>query len=269
MNPKVIILQTPTNLLNVEVTRGKTQVLSLSEERNHDIVVDMHLTLDDILVVCRKQSCLIMDVEDWKLLSHLFFEEWESGFFIGKSVACEGNLMTILSETGTTLLFNLSTLLSSPRKEQNKLQSRDLAVKNENKKEADRPQQSTESKISPLCQKKLNNLALHHGDYPSKYRRLVWTKLLQLPNNTLAFQELNSRTVPNCLLHTFLCLQNQKSTKQSRNLRQQSRALSSLVKWNGVFLKLAFIEDFIRPFVNLFSYDGQTTFEAIATVLGN
>eukprot|EP00210_Caulerpa_lentillifera_P003198 g3055.t1 len=265
----VVVLQDPYTLLYVETKTGVIQSLALPEDKHHDMVVDLDLTINNIFVVCRQKTCLFVDLKDWKILSRLSYENWEPGAFIGKSIACEGNLLTVLSDTGIGLLYNVKDLLSSQNSDLGNLQTKYTEKTKIKTKRREVLQPTVKPLVTSSYGRQLNKLVLLHGQFPNKYRRLVWTKLLQLPNNNLAFHELQSRKLPESAFNLFPCFSEQVHSKKSRIDRQQQRSLLNLVKLNQVFAKVAFIEDFIRPFVIQFSYNDQITFEAIVTVLGN
>ncbi|GLI62440.1 hypothetical protein VaNZ11_005061, partial [Volvox africanus] len=87
------------------------------------------------------------------------------------------------------------------------------------------------------------------GEYPAKYRLMIWDFLLKLPHNTAAFSSLAGLG-----LHpAFRDLQS-KLPLANRALTQRLEAtLSQLAHWCPVFAESPFLPDLVFPFVKLFA----------------
>ncbi|EFJ44153.1 hypothetical protein VOLCADRAFT_95633 [Volvox carteri f. nagariensis] len=100
-----------------------------------------------------------------------------------------------------------------------------------------------------LNRTRLEALLEAFGEYPAKYRLMIWEFLLQLPHNAAAFA---------CLaglgLHPAFKDVQSKLPLANRALAQRLAAtLSQLAHWCPVFAESSFLPDLIFPFVKLFA----------------
>ncbi|OAJ43788.1 hypothetical protein BDEG_27108 [Batrachochytrium dendrobatidis JEL423] len=116
-----------------------------------------------------------------------------------------------------------------------------------------------------LNRRKLGKFLAHYGEYPSKYRALIWRFLLKLPENRAGYEALLDQNVhPN-----YKSFRKSFPLKSDRQAKSMERILSSLAFWSPIFGNLDYLPAMIFPFVLLFSHDIFSGFEVIMTVLLN
>ena len=115
-----------------------------------------------------------------------------------------------------------------------------------------------------LSADKLASLLLSYGEYPSKYRLLIWRFLLQVPCNTDAFAALEAKGVHpswSRLRETYPIA----SRKLFKSLEKQ---VSALAYWSPIFGELPYLPAIVFPFVKLFGKsDPVVVFEVLACLL--
>ena len=128
-----------------------------------------------------------------------------------------------------------------------------------------------------LSKIKLDALLKTHGEFPAKYRCMIWRFLLEVPLNKAAFSIVSpaksssmSTTTPTRDhiefwqdLPQLYPLQN---TKLATNLQT---LLVSLSRWCELFSQVSFMPQFVFPFVRLFDNDTIACFETVATIILN
>eukprot|EP00879_Flechtneria_rotunda_P028464 GHRR01030580.1.p1 GENE.GHRR01030580.1~~GHRR01030580.1.p1 ORF type:complete len:432 (+),score=200.23 GHRR01030580.1:480-1775(+) len=118
-----------------------------------------------------------------------------------------------------------------------------------------------------LQHRKLQEILMVYGEFPARYRSLIWEYLLHLPHNSTAFTLLQNKGMHAAFknIHQQLCLLGSRSTLA---VRLQS-CLSQLAHWCPLFGEVGFLPRFTFPFVKLFGTMMETTFEVAATLLLN
>ncbi|GLV43484.1 uncharacterized protein CBL_04026 [Carabus blaptoides fortunei] len=122
------------------------------------------------------------------------------------------------------------------------------------------PKQTTDLDLN-----KLRGILTEYGEYPESYRSLIWTKILQLPNNQQCY-----RTLSNKGLSTHFKNLEQKYPMMSKSaIRNMKRLLSNLGNWCSIFYYVDFIPLFAFPFLKIFENDPLTCFEAVISIILN
>ncbi|EGD80734.1 hypothetical protein PTSG_01324 [Salpingoeca rosetta] len=112
---------------------------------------------------------------------------------------------------------------------------------------------------------KLRRVLLGFGEYPTKYRKYIWKRVLNLPNNVLAYNALNSLgTHP-----AFARLQEHYPLRSRKLQRILQRTMSCLAHWAPIFGELPYLAGTVFPFVRMFQNNPLEAFEVCATVLTN
>ena len=258
------IANTKDTVFEAQLDKGELRPLSSAAEEGGNIC-DIELFKNDVLVICRRRGCHLLDLEREGSLAEVEFAVHEARPFAGRSVALANSTMACLSETGVILLFDLSALLNDTR-----LQKGHTSAKR-------RMVPVNPSPLGPRdhcgrnasrTKTELKNSLLFYGGYPSKLRKLVWKELLHLPVSSAAFRELSCRPLPSFkALKQFLS--GDSDTRVDKHERRQRRAFVRLIQWCPILAEVAFVEVFARPFVRLFGTDEHLAFEVIATILGN
>jgi hypothetical protein len=116
-----------------------------------------------------------------------------------------------------------------------------------------------------LSRPRLISLLRNYGQYPDKYRLLIWGFLLQLPRNETAFDRLLSRGIhPN-----YAKLSEEYPIKDQRLLRKLQKMLSALANWSPVFSNLSYLPAMAFPIVKVFASDGIGAFETLMSFVLN
>ncbi|KAK9816667.1 hypothetical protein WJX72_003486 [[Myrmecia] bisecta] len=116
-----------------------------------------------------------------------------------------------------------------------------------------------------LNKARLQELLWSYGEYPAKYRLVIWEFLLKIPHNSGAFQALANQGPHTAFDH----LERHYPLQDRTLLNRLARMLSALAHWAPIFGEVAFLPAFVFPFVKLFGADEETCFEVLATVLMN
>lgn len=116
-----------------------------------------------------------------------------------------------------------------------------------------------------LNRSKLQDLLHSFGEYPEKYRLLIWEFLLEIPQNSCAFEIIANKGLHPAFKHLkerFPCL-------DKATLGRLSKTLSSLAHWCPLFGEVTFLPSLVFPLVKLFGHSEETCFEIVASVLLN
>ena len=116
------------------------------------------------------------------------------------------------------------------------------------------------SKITHCKMKKILSVT---GEYPEKYRALIWRFMLQLPNNVDSFAGLYSRGTHPALVAYF-----KKFNKQSQNeFSRTERITSALCYWSSLLSQVEYLHEIVNPFVLVFPGDDLSVFELIMSLI--
>ncbi|GMH35330.1 hypothetical protein BSKO_03198 [Bryopsis sp. KO-2023] len=131
------------------------------------------------------------------------------------------------------------------------------------------PSQLRVARLDAMGQKvnknRLQGLLEAFGEYPERYRLLVWEFLLEIPHNGPAFEVLANRG-----LHPAFQQMGKSFPLLSKVLLGRlSRILSKLAHWCPVLGEATFLPSFVFPFVKLFGSHEETCFEILVTILLN
>ncbi|KAK9826537.1 hypothetical protein WJX74_001198 [Apatococcus lobatus] len=115
---------------------------------------------------------------------------------------------------------------------------------------------------------RLADLLTLQGEFPSKYRPLIWEFLLQLPRNSAAYQELAHG--PHGKDSTRFDLQDLRTRypgSSHKHLLRLARLLRTAAAWSPVFGEAEQAPALISSFVHLFGSCELVAFEAFASVV--
>lgn len=110
---------------------------------------------------------------------------------------------------------------------------------------------------------RVQSLLQTYGQYPEKYRLLIWRFLLCLPENKEAFVNLCSKGnhMAFVRLHEKYPLQNQRLSQRLL------RILSALTYWCPVLGEVSYLPALVFPFVKMFPTDDLSAFETCMSIL--
>eukprot|EP00466_Bigelowiella_natans_P010277 jgi/Bigna1/86613/estExt_fgenesh1_pg.C_120078 len=118
-----------------------------------------------------------------------------------------------------------------------------------------------------VSEKKLRQLLLALGEFPKKYRFLIWRFLLKTPNNMECYASLTNRGVH----AAYRDLHNKYPISNSRLFRRLENCLSCLAHWTPLFGEVEFLPTLVFPFVNLMGGQASAleTMEVVMSFLHN
>ena len=133
-------------------------------------------------------------------------------------------------------------------------------------KKSRQPQAYNEGAIyKRLSRPRLLALLRSYGQYPERYRLLIWGYLLQLPRNEDAFAQLMRRGIhPN-----YSNLAEDYPISDQRVMRKLQKTLSGLAHWSPVFSNLSYLPSMAFPFVKLYEADALGAFETLMAFVLN
>ena len=111
--------------------------------------------------------------------------------------------------------------------------------------------------------KRLQGLLRSYGEYPSKYRLLIWKFLLRLPENNTAFSSLLCKGTHSA----FLRLHEKYPIQSQRLFRRLLRVVSALAYWSPVFGEVPYLPALVFPFVKVCTTDDMAAFEIALSVI--
>ena len=112
---------------------------------------------------------------------------------------------------------------------------------------------------------RLKALLLEHGEYPARYRVMIWRKLLQTPRNEDAYAVLEAKG-----MHPgFVDVANEYPIQDETLLRRLAVLWSGLGHWCPLFSTVPYLPAFVFPFAKVCGANRSDCFEIVATVLSN
>jgi hypothetical protein len=101
------------------------------------------------------------------------------------------------------------------------------------------------------------------GEYPEKFRPLIWRFLLQLPNNLDSFAGLYQRGTHPDLVALYKSF---KAKTQNEFIRTE-RVTSALYYWSSLLSKVDYVHEIVNCFVGLFPGNDISCFELVMSVV--
>ncbi|XP_013200834.1 TBC1 domain family member 31 [Amyelois transitella] len=112
---------------------------------------------------------------------------------------------------------------------------------------------------------RLRRILMQYGEYPEKFRSVIWKSLLNTPRNKHAYASLIDKGIH----PAFKDIERQFTIHSSATLKNLKRLLSCLAHWCPLFGVMKFLPGFVFPFVKVIQKDPLLLFECVATVLIN
>lgn len=112
---------------------------------------------------------------------------------------------------------------------------------------------------------RLRRIIMQYGEYPDKFRSIIWKSLLDTPRNKVAYGALIDKGVH----PVYKDIEKQFTIHSSVTLKSLKRLLSCLAHWCPLFGVMKFLPGFVFPFVKVLQKDPLLLFECVATVLLN
>ncbi|XP_050347502.1 TBC1 domain family member 31 [Nymphalis io] len=112
---------------------------------------------------------------------------------------------------------------------------------------------------------RLRRILMQYGEYPDKFRSIIWRSLLVTPRNKTAYSVLVDKGIH----PAYKDIENQFTIHSSVTLKNLKRLLSCLAHWCPLFGVMKFLPSFVFPFVKVLQKDPLLLFESVATVFLN
>eukprot|EP01022_Parablepharisma_sp_SALTPOND_P028760 TRINITY_DN71659_c0_g1_i1.p1 TRINITY_DN71659_c0_g1~~TRINITY_DN71659_c0_g1_i1.p1 ORF type:complete len:993 (+),score=89.16 TRINITY_DN71659_c0_g1_i1:86-2980(+) len=101
------------------------------------------------------------------------------------------------------------------------------------------------------------------GEYPDKYRSLVWRYLLSLPLNKLAYENLLKLGIH----PAFEGLRKRYPIESQRLFCRTQRLLSALAYWNPLLAEVEYLPGLVYPFAKVLEHDDLVLFETVVSLI--
>lgn len=126
----------------------------------------------------------------------------------------------------------------------------------------------TSSASDHLSEPKLRVFLKKFGQYPTRYRPLVWRYLLQLPENEAAFSTLCRRQAHSHGADVEMKGVQHQSKVRDRRVSQRFRNTCRLLAlWSPVFGEVDYVPQLVFPFSLIFGSDEMSCLETVMTLL--
>lgn len=112
---------------------------------------------------------------------------------------------------------------------------------------------------------RLRRILMQYGEYPVKFRAVIWRSLLNTPRNRNGYTALVEKGIH----RTYRDIEKQFTIHSTATLKNLKRLLSCLAHWCPLFAVMKFLPGFVFPFVKVLQKDPLLLFECVATVLLN
>lgn len=112
---------------------------------------------------------------------------------------------------------------------------------------------------------RLRRILMQYGEYPDKFRSIIWRSLLVTPRNKTAYTVLVDKGIH----PAYKDIEKQFTIHSSITLKNLKRLLSCLAHWCPLFGVMKFLPGFVFPFVKVLQKDPLLLFESVATILFN
>lgn len=112
---------------------------------------------------------------------------------------------------------------------------------------------------------RLRRILMQYGEYPDKFRSIIWRSLLDTPRNKTAYAALVDKGIH----AAYRDIEKQFTIHSAVTLKNLKRLLSCLAHWCPLFGVMKFLPGFVFPFVKVLQKDPLLLFESVATVLCN
>jgi hypothetical protein len=111
--------------------------------------------------------------------------------------------------------------------------------------------------------KKLTNFLDRKGEFPIKYRPLIWRYLLRLPENSREYSDLVRRGIHPAYENLYL----KYPVEDKRMYVRLQSTCSLLAHWSPIFAEVTYLPQMVFPFILTYGNDELAAFESIMTVL--
>ncbi|XP_076751220.1 TBC1 domain family member 31 isoform X2 [Xylocopa sonorina] len=179
------------------------------------------------------------------------------------AVSPTGRYMIYIEKEGHLKLMTTETLFSEKYEAAKTLKEKCRAIAH---KTDDHLQCVRQNIKHELRLEKLILILKEFGEYPEKYRILIWSTVLQLPANRDAYNALANKTAST---HFSLdILKNYSLANRSKRMLLIT-TVHCLIQWCPLLVQCSFLPDLVFPFLMIFQKDQLLGFEMGLTILLN
>jgi hypothetical protein len=118
-------------------------------------------------------------------------------------------------------------------------------------------------KDKQINMKKLTNFLDKKGEFPNKYRPLIWRFLLRLPENSREYSDLVRRGIHPAYENLYL----KYPVEDKRMYSRLQSTCSLLAHWSPIFAEVTYLPQMVFPFILTYGCDELAAFESVMTIL--
>ncbi|KAH8413719.1 hypothetical protein KR222_004743, partial [Zaprionus bogoriensis] len=183
---------------------------------------------------------------------------------VSQSVSRDGKLLAILSKNGEVNVWSTCRLYNALQAQTQSVSQLRNVLKKPKLPEYVCASMSRELR-QLLKRERLESMLNEYGQYPEKYRFVIWSSLLELPCNGSQFQALLKLGQPAAIKQQARGLK----IKSDGQRRSVIKVWSCLAHWCKVFGYADFMPHLVYPFVKQLPKNTMVVFELLATFLLN
>lgn len=249
--------------------RKIVSILQISGMRHIKDLAVVHGMPEHLFILCDKQVKL-MNVTECNI--EVTLNSTNEPVF---KMSTRGEWLTLVKDNGTFELFHLPTLKAEICPLESNIPSETISGttisrrgrKHLPKSDISTGRINTNPQLAPakMDRDQLKAVLNGFGEFPVRYRFLIWRQLLRIPENATAYESLIARG-PHPSMKGF---EQKYPIKSQRISRAMEKCLNCIGHWNSIFLELDYMPLLVFPFVKLFQNSGLHCFEIVSTVLFN
>ncbi|XP_028042589.1 TBC1 domain family member 31 [Bombyx mandarina] len=185
------------------------------------------------------------------------------------AVSQTGKYFLCILELGEVNIYNSSQVLETVPNKTIKTEKREIpcisCVKSLSPKHSISKSKIEQKMRTCMDSARLRRILMQYGEYPDKFRSVIWRSLLNTPRNRTAYSALVDKGIH----PSYRNIEEQFTIHSSTTLKNLKRLLSCLAHWCPLFGVIKFLPGFVFPFVKVLQKDPLLLFECVATILLN
>ncbi|XP_045774628.1 TBC1 domain family member 31 [Maniola jurtina] len=214
-------------------------------------------------------NCILyfLDLESLKIVYSINPESSAIRKFV---ISPTGKYFLCILQLGEVNIYKTSHVMDLAQSSVEELLTKELPCssvthKYETKKDSPTRVQLEEKMRICMDSARLRRILMQYGEYPDKFRSIIWRSLLATPRNKKAYSALVEKGIH----PAYKDIEKQFTIHSSITLKNLKRLLSCLAHWCPLFGVMKFLPGFVFPFVKVLQKDPLLLFECVATVLIN
>ncbi|OWR50060.1 putative WD repeat domain 67 [Danaus plexippus plexippus] len=210
-------------------------------------------------------NLIFLDLETLKIVNTIQPDSSNVRRFV---VSPTGKYFLCVLQLGEINIYNTSYVLESKQPQTEKPIHEEFActsIKRSNKEHSPTRVEVEAKMRTCMDSARLRRILMQYGEYPDKFRAIIWRSLLAVPRNRTAYSVLVDKGIHS----SYKDIESQFTIHSSLTLKNLKRLLSCLAHWCPLFGVMKFLPSFVFPFVKILQKDPLLLFEIVATVLLN